>query len=61
MEAVAHGEGVSLLSRKVVDHDRRLVSIPIAGCDLYHTEYLAYHKDTENTPLVSAFRKTFPD
>ncbi|MEH6495399.1 MAG: LysR substrate-binding domain-containing protein [Pseudomonas marincola] len=56
MEAIAHGEGVSLFSRKLVDHDRRLVSVPITDCDLVHTEYLAYHKNTQDTPLISAFR-----
>ncbi|OUR79231.1 hypothetical protein A9Q83_05205 [Alphaproteobacteria bacterium 46_93_T64] len=55
IEAVAHAEGVSISPRKEVAHDRRLVSIPIVGCEIMHLEYLAYHKDRRDVPLITTY------
>jgi LysR family transcriptional regulator, low CO2-responsive transcriptional regulator len=54
-EAVANNQGVSFLSKLETQNDRRLTSVAIADCQLTRCEYLAFHKDRKNTPLISAF------
>ncbi len=56
LEAVAHNQGISFLSKREVHHDRRLKSIPLLDCPFKRYDYLAYHTEKRDTPLVSAFR-----
>lgn len=55
-ESVAHNQGICFLSKREVSHDHRLKSIPIVNCRLKRLDYLAYHGDKRDTPLISAFR-----
>lgn len=56
-EAIAHDQGISFLSKRDIGHDKRLKSIPIKNCPLKRYDYLAFHTELRDAPLVSSFRK----
>jgi len=59
LEAVAHDQGISIISKREVQHDRRLVSLPLCDCQLKRIDYLIYRKDKRTSPLISAFRRQY--
>ncbi|MEH6403020.1 MAG: LysR substrate-binding domain-containing protein [Sneathiella sp.] len=59
LEAVAHNQGISFLSKREVQHDRRLISLPLSDYPQKRIDYVIFRKDKRDSPLISAFRNQY--